>query len=389
MKSQEDNLQPNTQKDIVKQDITDLNKIGVVENGVPPHFHRQYKLDHGNLEGLNDDDHSQYNRKDTLTTKGDIYIRNSSDIIRLAIGANNKVLTADSSQSTGAKWADVSDSNTASYEAEEAIDSGDVVSVHSSYTGGTMGSYTAVTNCSYTREDAYTSINNGASDYQIGGTPGYKKYLFIGPSSLPTLAGDSIKIKLRNYGSNGNYTYNVYILEAAFSEVSLSWSNQPSHGRKIGTFAIINSPDGDWNETTITGLSIADVYKINNYGIMIGENSTQIATIYKDESAGSEPAIAMTTGGTAGNRVVKADASANDYKANAFIGFATEAIAAGSSGKIQIGGIVTTKETLMETGVTYYLSDTAGDIQASTGTVSRKVGRAVSLTKLLIIHDNN
>lgn len=41
----------------------------------------------------------------TLTTKGDLLSRTSSAVARLGVGTNNYVLTADSSTSTGLKWA--------------------------------------------------------------------------------------------------------------------------------------------------------------------------------------------------------------------------------------------------------------------------------------------
>ena len=40
-----------------------------------------------------------------LTTKGDLYTRSSSAGTRLAVGTNDFVLTADSTQATGLKWA--------------------------------------------------------------------------------------------------------------------------------------------------------------------------------------------------------------------------------------------------------------------------------------------
>lgn len=41
----------------------------------------------------------------TLTTKGDIYVYDGSALQRLGVGTNNYVLTADSAQATGLKWA--------------------------------------------------------------------------------------------------------------------------------------------------------------------------------------------------------------------------------------------------------------------------------------------
>ena len=48
------------------------------------------------------------------TTKGDLIVNNGSDNVRLAVGTNNYVLTADSSQATGVKWATVAAGTTVS-----------------------------------------------------------------------------------------------------------------------------------------------------------------------------------------------------------------------------------------------------------------------------------
>jgi hypothetical protein len=44
----------------------------------------------------------------TLTTKGDLLTRNASAIARLGVGTNGQVLTADSAQTLGVKWGDIS-----------------------------------------------------------------------------------------------------------------------------------------------------------------------------------------------------------------------------------------------------------------------------------------
>lgn len=66
-------------------------------------------IDHGALQGLADDDHTQYNRKDTLTAKGDIYAATvASTPDNLAVGTDDQLLVAASGESTGLKWEDIS-----------------------------------------------------------------------------------------------------------------------------------------------------------------------------------------------------------------------------------------------------------------------------------------
>ncbi len=50
--------------------------------------------------------------KATLTTKGDLYARTSSAPARVGVGSNNQALIADSSETTGVKWASVVNSIT-------------------------------------------------------------------------------------------------------------------------------------------------------------------------------------------------------------------------------------------------------------------------------------
>lgn len=84
---------------------------------------------------------------------------------------------------------------------------------------------------------------------------------------------------------------------------------------------------------------------------------------------------------TAG-RVYKADGSDDSELSTNFIGFATAAITSGSSGSIQVGGVVTGFTSLTK-GVPYYLSGTAGGV-TSTRTYPHNVGWSVSDTEILI-----
>jgi len=61
--------------------------------------------DHGALTGLADNDHPQYQLKNILTSKGDLYTRDATDIVRVGVGTDGHVLTADSASSAGVKWA--------------------------------------------------------------------------------------------------------------------------------------------------------------------------------------------------------------------------------------------------------------------------------------------
>ncbi len=63
-------------------------------------------VDHGALTGLADDDHPQYVKDSEFTTKGDLLTATgAAAIARLGVGSNSQVLTADSVQASGLKWA--------------------------------------------------------------------------------------------------------------------------------------------------------------------------------------------------------------------------------------------------------------------------------------------
>src|SRR5262245_5073714 len=61
-------------------------------------------IDHGQLLGLTpDDDHPQYTRRDILTTRGDMYVRDAAGaVVRLAVGAAPSVLRGGTDPNYGA-----------------------------------------------------------------------------------------------------------------------------------------------------------------------------------------------------------------------------------------------------------------------------------------------
>ena len=70
-------------------------------------FRSAMASDHGSLAGLSDDDHTQYLSKSIVDAKGDIIAASGDDIpIRVPVGDNDKVLTADSTADGGVAWAD-------------------------------------------------------------------------------------------------------------------------------------------------------------------------------------------------------------------------------------------------------------------------------------------
>ena len=73
------------------------------------------------------------------TTKGDLIVNDGSDNVRLAVGTNNYVLTADSAQATGVKWATVAAGTTV------ADDTTTNASYYPTFSTATSGTFSTAT----------------------------------------------------------------------------------------------------------------------------------------------------------------------------------------------------------------------------------------------------
>jgi hypothetical protein len=156
--------------------------------------------DHGALGGLSDDDHPQYLLRSVADAKGDLIVGSADDVItRLPVGTDDQVLTADSSEATGLKWAAPgggSGDNTAGAIAAAANDAtpadGDKFGQVDS--GGTLATTTWGTIKSLIQTALASvfapiakGVTNGDSHDHSGGDGAQIAY--SGLSGLPTLGG--------------------------------------------------------------------------------------------------------------------------------------------------------------------------------------------------------
>ena len=111
-----------------------------------------------------------------LTTKGDVYTFSTSDT-RLGVGANNTILTADSAEATGLKWATPSSGGMTSLASGSFSASGtafDISSISDSY--NELWLYLTNWSTNYSSDtSAYLRLNNDSGSnylsYQITATP--------------------------------------------------------------------------------------------------------------------------------------------------------------------------------------------------------------------------
>lgn len=146
------------------------------------------------------------------------------------------------------------------------------------------------------------------------------------------------------------------------------------------------SPNTDYHilVTGVTGLSDDVVTKANAAGQ--GTNkSTDSGSTWNAINGKLDYKLYQIN--TEVGKVYKSNASLDNEKVNNFIGFIIDNVTNGNTGNIVLGGILG-GFTGLTIGSVYYLQNTAGTIGISAGTVSKKIGIAISTTQLLIKNDN-
>ena len=198
--------------------------------------------------------------------------------------------------------------------------------------------------------------------------------------NLPTKNLTSAKFYVK---ANGSYqsadTLTLVRCTSSWAEGTLTYNNQPTVGSSFSTFTPPWNA-GEWGyaemyEQVLKWIDGTDT----NYGFRIDGNAGgTYNNFFPSEVSGKEPYLVLTY---STDKVFKASAR-NATNAGKFLGFVKESVSEGDEALVVVSNVFTT--TGLTAGVPYYLSDTRGSISTSAGSISKKVGIALSTTKLLI-----
>lgn len=175
-------------------------------------------------------------------------------------------------------------------------------------------------------------------------------------------------------------------------------------GSNLGLWvSFINNDSADsvtsvtWNGTAMTKIAsqisaAGASYRDYIYFLANATSGTHNLVINSSSSVAKQGAAQFYTGvgaavaiGDNAGKIAKASAG-SATSSDSFIGFASAAISSMASGSVITDGLVTGLSGL-SIGVKYYLSDTAGAISSTVGTVTRKVGISTSATTLLVTNN--
>lgn len=215
---------------------------------------------------------------------------------------------------------------------------------------------------------------------------------------VPTLGGLGVSVVLEEYYSdtgNSTYTMDIYAVSGDLPTGPSLWNGSSTTATgnwtfTPTTFSFIPGTKYALVFHRVSGLDYAGRSNSNTYPS--GKFYTSSDGVTWSENASSDLALTIILKNGFSGKIYKTNASLNSSTptelSNNFIGFATENISYNSTGKIITNGVVTTLSSLTP-GSTYYLSNTTGAISTSAGTVSKKIGLAISSSSIIIKHDNS
>lgn len=191
-----------------------------------------------------------------LTTKGDIWGYGTSDA-RIPVGANNTVLTADSTQSLGVKWATASSGGMTLLSTTSLSGSSTTVSSISS----------AYTDLQIRITDAYGSSNGSSFDVRVNSDSGSNyNGLFIYPtstsSSVPSVSFKSTQCQIGQQTSSTT--------QADKGQAIINFYNYTSTGSKYFdatcTVGVSGTMQGWWTVCNYTGGSAMSSFTVLTNG---------------------------------------------------------------------------------------------------------------------------
>lgn len=168
------------------------------------------------------------------TTKGDISIYNGTNNVRQAVGTDNFVLTADSSQTTGIKWAASASSVTSSFDLKNL--------------GLAASVSTNILTVSLKQSDGSTDPGAGTSSVQISfrdSTLANGDYLSRSVTSSLSITTIGVGASFGTTSGQNQYLYIYAIDNAGTVELAIAGSRTFDEGNRFSTTAIgVTSNDG-------------------------------------------------------------------------------------------------------------------------------------------------